>query len=177
MALELLRSSKYYSTPELRMICVQEICLRISKCNKAEKKKKTYQIKKFLQSRPQERRAACRGCCFSLPLLMNVEVICLSEEESRGEAWFPLHFYLCPTAPASQPPVLSHAGVPQEAALHKGQRSGKDRKPLVLSFTTKLSNTQRCVCHCAAFFDCRTKHFEHDDEVTSWNSLCEFMSI
>lgn len=50
-------------------------------------------------------------------------------------------FYLCPTAPASQPSVLSHAGVPQEAALHEGQRSGKKRKPLVLSFTTKPTNT------------------------------------
>lgn len=48
-------------------------------------------------------------------------------------------FYLCPTAPASQPPVLSHAGVPQEAALHEGQRSGEERKPFVLSFTTKLT--------------------------------------
>lgn len=40
------------------------------------------------------------------------------------------------------PPVLSHARVPQEAVLHEGQRSGKDGRPLALSFTTTLANAQ-----------------------------------
>lgn len=38
------------------------------------------------------------------------------------------------------PPVLSHARVPQEAALHEGQRSGKEGRPLTLSFATTLAN-------------------------------------
>lgn len=59
-------------------------------------------------------------------------------------------FYLWPTAPATQPCVLSHAGVPQEAALREGQRSGKERKPLLLSFTTKPTNTH-CACYSACF--------------------------
>ncbi|KAK9529476.1 hypothetical protein VZT92_013565 [Zoarces viviparus] len=62
-------------------------------------------------------------------------------------AWQPAFLCLSPhNAPASQPPVLSHAGVPQEAALHEGQRSGKEGKPLILSFTTKPTDTQRFYC-------------------------------
>ena len=153
MALGLLWSSKYYCNPDLRMISVQEICLRISNCNMAGEKTKTYQVKRFGGT-------ACRGCCFSLPLLMNAEVICLSEEESRREAWFPLHFICAPQPLPVSPPVLSHAGVPQEAALHEGQRSGKERKPLVLSFTTKPTNTQRHSSdfYCTASFGCLAKY-------------------
>lgn len=67
-------------------------------------------------------------------------------------------FYLCPTAPASQPPVLSHAGLPQEAALHEGQRSGKEGRPLVLLFTTAPTNTQRRYCYCTPSFGCLKKY-------------------
>lgn len=45
--------------------------------------------------------------------------------------------YLRPAAPARQTPVLSQAGIPQEATLHGGQRSGKRGRLLVLSFTNK----------------------------------------
>lgn len=65
------------------------------------------------------------GCCSSLPLLMKVS--CLSED--RRGSMSSTQFYLRPTAPDGHPlpiPVLSHAGVSQEAALHRGQRSGKD---------------------------------------------------
>lgn len=69
-------------------------------------------------------------------------------------------FYLCLTAPASQPPVLLHAGVPQEAALHEGQRSGKERKQLVLSFTTKLTHAQQCDFYPSHSYCCVIKYLE-----------------
>lgn len=37
-------------------------------------------------------------------------------------------FYLHHAAPAGQTPVLSHVGIPQEATLHEGQRSGEKGK-------------------------------------------------
>lgn len=46
-------------------------------------------------------------------------------------------FYLRPAAPARQTPALSHAGIPQEATVQGGQRSGKRGRLLVLSFTNK----------------------------------------
>lgn len=112
---------------------LKEICLKIF----FEKEKS----KKIPVQASEKQRAVCRGCCFSFPLLMNAEVICLSEEESRGEAWFPLHFICAPQPLPVSPPVLSHAGVPQEAALHEGQRSEEGRKPRVLWFSWKLTNT------------------------------------
>lgn len=144
MALELLRSSKYYCSPELRMICVQEICLRISKCNRAGKKKNNS------SEIPSESARRARS---SVPWLL---FLSSSVNECRGDlfVWgreqrgslISTPFYLRPTAPASQPPVLSYAGVPQEAALHEGQRSGKERKPLVLSFTTKPTTAPSFGC-------------------------------
>lgn len=121
MALELLRSSKYYCSPELRMICAQEFCLRISKCNTAGKKNKKHVKKNLLWSQAEERGAACRGCCFSLPLLMNAEVIRLSEEESRWEVWFPLHF-ICAPQPLPVSPLCFHM-----PGSHRKQHSMKGK--------------------------------------------------
>lgn len=87
--------------------------------------RKTYQVKKFLWSRPQECGAVCRGCCFSLPLLMNAEVICLSEEESRGEAWFPLHF-ICAPQPLPVSPLCFHMlGSHRKQHSMKGKGQGR----------------------------------------------------
>lgn len=116
LALEPLPSSKYYCSLELGTICGFGILLTPIKWEKSCK---------------AEKRGALRRCggCFPLPLLMNAEVICLSEEESGGEAWFPPHFIWAPQ-PLSASVLLSHAGVPQETTLHEGQRSGKDHSPL-----------------------------------------------
>ena len=116
--------------------------------NLLEDFRQTYQVKGFLWSWQKERRAA--SCVLWLLLLSSSVNECRGDlfvwgREQRGSL-ISTPFYLCPTAPASQPHVLSHAGVPQEAALHEGQRSEKGRKPIVLSFTTKLTNTQRCDC-------------------------------
>lgn len=46
-------------------------------------------------------------------------------------------FYLRHAAPASQTPEPSHAGIPQEATLHEGQRSGERGRLLILSFSSK----------------------------------------
>lgn len=42
-------------------------------------------FKKPLWSWGEDGEAARRSCCFPLPLLINAEVMCLSEEESRWE--------------------------------------------------------------------------------------------
>lgn len=143
----------YYGHPNIIVVLNCEwsvfrtFALVISKCNRAEQKKPISSEKI-----PQEP-AVC------LPWLL---FLSSSVNECRGDllVWgreqrgnlISTPFYLCPTAPASQPPVLSHAGVPQEAALHEEQRSGKERKPFVLSFTTKPTNTQHWDCNCAPSF-------------------------
>lgn len=146
LALELLRSSKCYCCPELRVICAQGICKKISECNINEKKN-TDRVK----SSPSHWREKLRAAGPWLLFLSS------SVNERRGDlfVWgrqqrgslISTPFYLCPTASAWQPSVLSHAGVPQEAALHEGQRSGKERKPLVLSVTTRATNTLRLFLH------------------------------
>ncbi len=150
MALELLRLSKYYCGPELRMICVQEFCLKISKSYRAGKKNISNE-----KIPPEPARRAQSSVPWLLFLSSSVNE-CRGDlfvwgREQRGSLISTL-FYLCPTAPARQPLMLSHAGVPQEAALHEGQRSGKERKPLVLSFTVEATHAQHGDCYCAASF-------------------------
>lgn len=81
--------------------------------------------------------AARRGCCFPSSSVNK----CRGDPSVRGRepmgSLISTPFYLRPAAPARQTPVLSHAGIPQEATLHEGQRSGKRGRLLVLSFTNK----------------------------------------
>lgn len=134
----------YYSHPNIIVVLnwegsvVGKFARGFSKCNRRDTNNK-----KQRQKKPKSERIpappACEAPRFSLPLLMNAEVIFVWGREQKGSL-ISTPFYLCPTAPASQPPELAHARVPQEAALHEGQRSGKKGKPLwSFSFTNRYT--------------------------------------
>ena len=78
---------------------------------------------------------------------------CLSEEGNGEEVCFPLILSL-PHSLASEPSVLSHAAVPQEAALHESQRSGKKKEPLILSFTSNQKRQAMYQAKCIEDFCC-----------------------
>lgn len=74
MALELLWSSKYYCSPELRMICVKGILLEDYKMHQCRKAKKYQVVKTPLEP--------CRGARRSMPWSL---FLSSSVNECRGD--------------------------------------------------------------------------------------------
>lgn len=89
-----------------------------------ENKKKSSDKNSFgAGQRSTERQAVVVVSLFLL--LMNAEAICLSEEESRWEVWFPLHF-ICAPQPLSVSPLCFHMlGSLRKQHSMKGKGQGR----------------------------------------------------